>query len=190
MTKICLVRHGQTDWNFQGIIQGHEDIPLNDVGKKQAFDSALFLKNEKWDILIASPLQRAVETATIIGKEVGVTTVEMDERFIERNFGEVSGKYIIDAKHKITDNSAIGLEQEEEIQARCLNGLIDVAKRYEGKAIIIVAHSHAIKGILSAIDSSRFHFGIQLDNACANFLSYKNGVFHVNAFNVSQHITV
>ena len=44
MTEICLVRHGQTDWNFQEIIQGREDIPLNEVGKKQASQSACFTR--------------------------------------------------------------------------------------------------------------------------------------------------
>ena len=59
MTEICLVRHGQTDWNFQEIIQGREDIPLNEVGKKQASQSAAALQAEAWDIIISSPLIRA-----------------------------------------------------------------------------------------------------------------------------------
>ena len=63
MTEICLVRHGQTDWNFQEIIQGREDIPLNEVGKKQASQSAAALQAEAWDIIISSPLIRAQETA-------------------------------------------------------------------------------------------------------------------------------
>ena len=61
MTEICLVRHGQTDWNFQEIIQGREDIPLNEVGKKQASRAAA-LQEETWDIIISSPLIRAQET--------------------------------------------------------------------------------------------------------------------------------
>lgn len=190
LTKICLVRHGQTDWNFKGIIQGHEDIPLNDIGRKQAYDSACFLKKKKWDILISSPLSRAVETAEIIGKEVGIHEVVTDVRFIERDFGEVSGDFIIDSRHKVTDNSAIGLESEEAITVRGMSGLKEIVRTYEGKSIIIVAHSHTIKGILCGINSNQFHFGITLDNACGNFISYKDGIFTVDEFNISQHITV
>ena len=70
MTEICLVRHGQTDWNFQEIIQGREDIPLNEVGKKQASQSAAALQAEAWDIIISSPLIRAQETAKKLQRQL------------------------------------------------------------------------------------------------------------------------
>lgn len=92
MTEICLVRHGQTDWNFQEIIQGREDIPLNEVGKKQASQSAAALQAEAWDVIISSPLIRAQETAKEIAEATGLQSILLDERFVERNFGEASGK--------------------------------------------------------------------------------------------------
>src|SRR4029078_4907654 len=92
MTEICLVRHGQTDWNFQEIIQGREDIPLNEVGKKQASQSAAALQLDTWDVIISSPLIRAQETAQMISNAVGIHSILLDERFVERNFGEASGK--------------------------------------------------------------------------------------------------
>ena len=75
MTEICLVRHGQTDWNFQEIIQGREDIPLNEVGKKQASQSAAALQAESWDIIISSPLIRAQETAKEIAGAIGLPSI-------------------------------------------------------------------------------------------------------------------
>lgn len=151
MTEICLVRHGQTDWNFQEIIQGREDIPLNEVGKKQASQSAAALQAEAWDIIISSPLIRAQETAKEIAGATGLQSILLDERFVERNFGEASGKPVATVRELIAEGKVEGMEQDEEIVARCFAAVKDVAETHSGKRIIIVAHSHAIKAILHAI---------------------------------------
>lgn len=151
MTEICLVRHGQTDWNFQEIIQGREDIPLNEVGKKQASQSAAALQAEAWDIIISSPLIRAQETAKEIAEATGLQSILLDERFVERNFGEASGKPVATVRELIAEGKVEGMEQDEEIVARCFVAVKDVAETHSGKRIIIVAHSHAIKAILHAI---------------------------------------
>lgn len=115
MTEICLVRHGQTDWNFQEIIQGREDIPLNEVGKKQASQSAAALQAEAWDIIISSPLIRAQETAKEIAEATGLQSILLDERFVERNFGEASGKPVATVRELIAEGKVEGMEQDEEI---------------------------------------------------------------------------
>ena len=158
MTEICLVRHGQTDWNFQEIIQGREDIPLNEVGKKQASQSAAALQEETWDIIISSPLIRAQETANEIAKTVGLQSILLDERFVERNFGEASGKPVAAVRELIAEGKVEGMERDEEIVARCFAALEDVATTHFGKRIIIVAHSHAIKAILHAIEPDEITF--------------------------------
>ena len=68
MTKLCLVRHGETDWNSLGILQGRKDIPLNDTGILQAEECRELLKSTNWDVFITSPLKRTMETAEIINK--------------------------------------------------------------------------------------------------------------------------
>lgn len=62
-TSICLIRHGETDWNVLGKVQGRTDIPLNSTGIVQAEKCAELLKLSKWDVIITSPLKRAKETA-------------------------------------------------------------------------------------------------------------------------------
>ena len=64
--KICLIRHGETDWNVIGKLQGREDIPLNENGKIQAQYCGKALKNMVWTTIITSPLSRARQTAEII----------------------------------------------------------------------------------------------------------------------------
>ncbi len=190
MTEICLVRHGQTDWNFQEIIQGREDIPLNEVGKKQAAQSALFLQNEKWDVIISSPLVRARETAQVIADAVGLGVIHLDERFMERNFGEASGKPVSEFRKKIAAGKVEGMETDEELVERCFSALQDVAKKHEGKRIIIVAHSHAIKAILTAIAPEEVTFLTPLTNACANFITVEENKWGITRYNVSDHICV
>ncbi len=190
MTEICLVRHGQTDWNLNQIVQGREDIPLNANGRQQAKQSAELLSKEKWDIIISSPLIRAQETAEIIAEKVGVATVSLDERFVERNFGTASGKPIPTVRGLIANEEAEGMEKDKEMINRCYSAFQDIANKYRNMRVIIVAHSHTIKGILCGIKPEEFTFRTQLDNACANYIQSENNQFKIVRFNVSEHIVV
>lgn len=189
MTEICLVRHGQTDWNFNQIIQGREDIPLNDIGKQQAKDSARFLSGEKWDAIITSPLSRAKETAMAIAEFASIAHIIEDVRFVEREFGEASGKLASEYHGHIYNGNVAGMETNELLMKRAFNALQDIAVNHEGKRVVIVAHSHTIKAILHAIDPIKVPFQTILKNACANYIEYKDGNWKINAFNVSDHIS-
>ncbi|CUB52472.1 phosphoglycerate mutase [Bacillus thuringiensis serovar pingluonsis] len=190
MTEICLVRHGQTDWNFQEIIQGREDIPLNEVGKKQASQSAAALQAEAWDVIISSPLIRAQETAKEIAEATGLQSILLDERFVERNFGEASGKPVATVRELIAEGKVEGMEQDEEIVARCFAAVKDVAETHSGKRIIIVAHSHAIKAILHAIAPKDITFKTPLKNACISYVNENSGKWDVLKYNIAEHIHV
>lgn len=88
--KIIITRHGQTDWNALGKLQGHLDIELNDMGRKQAKEMGKLIKNENIDLIITSPLKRTKKTAEIINTNFQVNIVE-DNRLIERNYGTMEG---------------------------------------------------------------------------------------------------
>lgn len=193
MTELCLVRHGQTDWNFQEIIQGREDIPLNALGHRQAEESAAFLSQESWDVIVASPLSRAVDTARYIAEACGIDAAHIiqDERFIEREFGAASGKPvpgIYEAVQADDQDRVPGLESEDEMRARVLSGMHDLVETHAGKRIIVVCHSHAIKAALSAIDDT-YTFRHAMRNACSNYIEHQDGQFVVKAVNVADHIT-
>ncbi len=85
--KIYLTRHGQTDYNKKRMMQGRSDIPLNEVGIAQATERRKQLGDIKFDAVYASPLKRAVKTASIIGN-VSEDEIITDERIIEANFGK------------------------------------------------------------------------------------------------------
>lgn len=95
MTILTLIRHGQTDWNRDGRIQGATDIPLNDVGRSQARDAAATLR-EHLDprhpvLVVASDLVRASETATIIAGELDLPAPRLYPQLRERAYGEAEG---------------------------------------------------------------------------------------------------
>lgn len=193
MTELCLVRHGQTDWNRQEIIQGREDNPLNALGRRQAEESAAFLSQEEWDVIVASPLSRAVDTASYIAEACGMDNegIVLDERFIEREFGYASGKPVkgIYEAVQADDRERIpGLESEDEMRSRVLEGMQHLVETHPGKRIIVVCHSHAIKAALSAVDDT-YTFRHAMRNACSNYITYEDGRFYVKAVNVADHIT-
>ncbi len=91
--EFLFVRHGQTDWNLQGRLQGRSDQPLNATGIAQAQASADRLANGTVSAIVSSPLLRAHQTATIISKSLGVA-VSVENKLIERNFGTLEGHLV------------------------------------------------------------------------------------------------
>ena len=91
MTRtIILWRHGQTEWNVMGRVQGQSDVPLDDVGRKQARQSAARLATLGPTRILTSDLQRAADTAAALGVLCGVE-IEPDPRLREMNFGARGG---------------------------------------------------------------------------------------------------
>lgn len=89
--KLLLTRHGQTDWNVAGKVQGTTDIELNEIGKKQAEETGKKLLNYDIDIIISSPLKRAKKTAEIIRENRNIPIL-LDDGLKERCFGKFEGK--------------------------------------------------------------------------------------------------
>jgi uncharacterized phosphatase len=90
-TTFYLVRHGETSWNAEGKIQGRSDIPLGDIGREQAKKLGEKLTSVHFDAIYTSPLQRAVETAEIIGNILSLP-VQIQKELRERNSGNLEGK--------------------------------------------------------------------------------------------------
>lgn len=93
--RLAFVRHGQTDWNAEGLFQGQADIPLNDVGRAQAAALAPALAALNPDAIVSSPLLRARATAEAIAEASGLD-VAFDPRLAEINVGTWMGRKLAD----------------------------------------------------------------------------------------------
>lgn len=188
MTTICIVRHGQTDRNKAKIIQGRGNFDLNATGFEQAKQTALYFKeqNEHFDVIISSPLNRAVDTAKIIKEVLNIESeIIINPNFIEREFGKADGCNIEPVIYdRIIHDDVEGMEKSFEIQARLINAVKEVAKEYEGKRVLITSHSHAIKGLLTGIDKTR-SFLDQLNNCAINYFIVKDGEIIIDKVNIS-----
>ncbi|MDO4488928.1 MAG: histidine phosphatase family protein [Eubacteriales bacterium] len=88
--KLLIVRHGETDWNVDGRLQGQTDIELNDKGREMARQTGIGMKDVHIDLCYSSPLKRAYETAELMlaGRDIEIRT---DDRLKEASFGKWEG---------------------------------------------------------------------------------------------------
>ncbi len=142
--SIYITRHGQTNWNIERRFQGRTDNKLNENGINQAHEVAEKLANEPLDLIICSPLIRAIQTAEIINKKRGIPIL-FDENLLERDYGELEGCYLKDFDFKNIwnyDNSQICTSGEsvKDLFKRVHDFLDKLRKIYPNKNILLVAH--------------------------------------------------
>ncbi|WP_249670303.1 histidine phosphatase family protein [Bacillus altitudinis] len=189
MTAICLVRHGETDWNAAKRIQGRTDIPLNDTGKWQAEQTGLYLKDAHWDVVISSPLSRAKETAHLILQHVHAPLVIMDD-FIERDYGDAEGMSFEERQKLFPNKQYPNMEPLLALQDRMLEGIEKVRATYPDQRVLIVAHGAAIHALLTSLADEQMGIkDTRLENACLNYVEWTDGEWKVNDYNVVSHLT-
>lgn len=188
-TVVCLVRHGETDWNREGRLQGREDVELNDRGREQARLTAAFLASQPWDLIVASPLARATETARIIAEGMGIRRVMTMEEFIERDYGEAVGLAAAARETSYADGAWPGLEDGESVSRRCLAGLRTLGQRHSGQRVIVVSHGAAINAILAALSGGEIGTGkTRLGNACLTSIHLRDGAWGIESYNSVSHL--
>ncbi|HIU40219.1 MAG TPA: histidine phosphatase family protein [Candidatus Aphodocola excrementigallinarum] len=167
MSKLYIVRHGKTDWNEKGLLQGSNDILLSEEGIKEAKELALMLDLNNIDICISSPLKRAKQTASILTQ--GKVKIIYDDLLKERGFGSYEGKKInqdlIDKCWDYNKNDdSNGLESIKECLRRARVFLNKIKKEYPNKNILIVSHFAFIKAL---------HYNIVGYDENTDFLSFR-----------------
>lgn len=155
MKQLILWRHGRTDWNAQGRVQGQSDVPLNELGVQQAMDAAARLATLNPVRIVTSDLQRAKSTADILAGKTGVE-VECDERLREMSFGVREGLTAEEAWasfpdemrawHTGGDIAMPGGETYRQAGARFAEAVSGIAEALPGDGIaVVVAHGAVLR---------------------------------------------
>lgn len=200
-TKIILERHGQSEGNARGIYLGHTDLPLTEVGREQAAVAAEYLKDEKIDAVYASDLMRAYQTAEPHA-HLRSLEVKKSTRLRELFVGEWEGLHQSEIKEKYGEKMWIertfrgftypGGESLYDAYIRMRDELIRIAKENEGKTVLIVSHSAAIRTLWyylsgytdeNMIDSVPF-----MVNSSYCVLEYEDGSLTPTQYNVTSHL--
>ncbi|WP_438449285.1 histidine phosphatase family protein [Gorillibacterium sp. sgz5001074] len=171
MTTIGLIRHGITDWNQEGRMQGRNDIPLNDEGRRQAELLGRRMAGETWDAVYSSDLSRAKETAEIIVKHMGTTLNGLDSRLAERGFGQLEGTTEQDRLKRWGEawrTLDLGAENKGEVVKRTLAFLDELHQKHPEQRILIVSHGAVIGSLLETLFPEFGYIGLK--NTCVNIL--------------------
>lgn len=188
-TIIYFVRHGQTDWNKQLLIQGRLDNPLNECGRKQVAKTGELLKAKgiNFDVVLSSPLSRAKESAEIIKSILNINQETIIyPNAIEREFGEAEGALITDAIYdRILKDDIEGMEKSYELVKRGNDAIFDIASKFKGKVVLVAAHSHFIKGVFISL-SDEFYFRSTLNNASFSTVTVEDGKVISFEFNIHE----
>jgi len=183
-TVICIIRHGETDWNSLGKLQGTEDIELNDLGREQAVATARYFETETWDVVVSSPLKRAFETAQIIAARLSIAKVHVVEEIKERSYGSASGLLPEERHSRFPDGIIPDQEEFEHLRQRAMIGLNKIAADFKGKRIIVVSHGGLTNSILYSISGGEYgSFKTRLKNGCINKLILQDNIWKVEFYN-------
>lgn len=189
MTAICLVRHGETDWNAIGRLQGREDIPLNARGKEQAKIVGQYLQNSKFAAVFTSPLARAKETARIVNRYVGDLPLFESSDFIEKDYGRASGMTVQERDSHFPNGDIPGMESFSHIKERVMGGLERVRERFPDHHILLVAHGGLINVILAVLSEGRIGTGkTKLFNTCISDIVSNGNFWKIIDYNRIDHL--
>lgn len=140
---LYVIRHGQTDWNYDKKLLSFTDIPLNQKGIEQCSESEKIVKNLDYDLVICSPLLRTRQTAGIVNSKKA--NIIYDDRLIERNARDLEGINVSEFNYKdfwtLGKDNMKNAETIEECKDRVYEFLDEVKEKYNDKNVLIVTHN-------------------------------------------------
>lgn len=201
-TTLYLIRHGQTEYNRMGLLQGRGvDAPLDQLGLEQSSAVARYLKQEKIDHVYSSSLSRARNTAEIIAEELGLPLSGSFADLDEMHFGIAEGQefaVVNDELQELYEKWQSGIvnagfelgESPIQVLERAQNCIISVLREHEGESVVFVIHGRLIRIVLShwlGYGLHRMH-EIQHANTSVNKLIWNGNKFRAVQLNQIDHL--
>ncbi|HHY90333.1 MAG TPA: histidine phosphatase family protein [Clostridiales bacterium] len=185
MMRLYIVRHGETQWNAEARAQGSQNVQLTENGINQARLLANRIQHYPIHAIYSSDLDRAYETAKIIGKKINLEVNILNE-LREMSFGKWEGLTMDEIQQKYHDHYIVWRstphqaeipdgERLLDVQTRSLKAVHQLLKRHKDQNILIVSHGVTIKSMilgLMDIELSNF-YKIRQDNACLNIIEFR-----------------
>jgi len=199
MTKLMLIRHGDTDWNAEEIFRGHADVALNESGIKQAELLATYLEDVPLEVVYSSPLKRALKTAEIITVSHHIDVITAPE-LVDFDYGEWQG-----LSHDTVKEDYKALYDEwlnnphlvkvpkgeslDDVRERALSLVDRILTNHEG-TVALVSHRVVGKVLICALlglDNSHF-WNIRLDTCGITTFVYQGKSFILEKHNDSSFL--
>ena len=203
MLKLYLVRHGQTYWNANGMLQGHCNSNLTEEGIRQAKLLGEKLGDVDFEVIYSSDLGRAIETAEIL-KGLRNQEIVLEKSLREMGFGKVQGVYKDEFERNypvqyrnlwnyphLYDPSEFGGETFEEVEERAAAILEDIIERHSSGNVLLVSHGLCLKLIFKFIwDHSLEQFWKEPTpkNTSLSIISIEDGKMNVELFGDISHL--
>jgi len=201
ITRICLIRHGETAWNAQHRLQGHEDIALNERGQAQARAVATALQGHDFAAIHHSDLQRATATARAIGAARGLPMI-VEHALRERHFGILQGLSREESEQKFpglyteirTRNPHIappgGGESLDSFAQRISNAMHAIAVRHAGQNVLIVSHGGCMDIMYRVVTGKPLTEprDFPLGNATLNWIEYQDARWNLRVWDEKAHL--
>ena len=204
VTHLYLVRHGETEFNRLGIVQGRGvDTPLNAVGQAQASSLAQRFREERIDAIFSSPLRRALQTAQCVAQSAGIEHISTDPDLEEMSWGIFEGQSQSETQstafeemkrrwhHGEHDYRVERGESLREVQTRGVNAVERIVDAHEGQNVLVVAHGRFLRILLASLLDE---YGIARmeelhhTNTGVNHLIHDGQRFEARTLNCTRHL--
>lgn len=201
MTRLIIVRHGQTEWNTLNRVQGLRNNPLSPEGESQAHRLGRRLKDERIDVIYTSTLRRAIHTAEAVAAHHPAVEIrkcpelnEMDWGVWEGlTFGEIEERYPDQLERRDQDKFNFAPEEGEspaDLERRLIPFLKEIVRRHNGKTVLIVGHggiNRVIMGIILEWPPEKTAT-VKSGNTSVSIIEVKESASRMHLFNCKKHL--